>query len=96
MNVADFYSPGIVKLFYRTAGGRTDVNPTACVTRPDFSILSGPEPRDIGDGTYCFEFCFSVEGSYLVRFYENEVMTTLQHLEIRRNKWPSGNKLINL
>ena len=94
--MADFYPTGNVRLFYRSVGSRTDIIPTANVTQPDFSVLSGFELLNLNNGLYCFEHVFTKEGSYLIVFYENGLMTTIQHLEIKRNRNATGNGLINL
>jgi len=83
-------------LFYRTVGGRVDVNPTARVTWPDMSVHDADDPRRLDDGLFCLELRFVKEGTYLVTFHENGLLTTIQHLEIRRDgRRATGDKLIN-
>lgn len=95
--MADFYPTGTVRLYYRSRGGRSDANPTARITGPGLQVSDEINLGSMDDGIYWFEHKFTKRGSYLVVFYENSVMTTMQHLEIGNGiRRTSGDGLINI
>lgn len=81
--MADWYEPGIVRIYYKSTGFKPDFVVTADVFLPGGTWVDGVGVDNIGNGVYCLEYEFVKEGSYLAIFAEDGVKKTIRQFDIK-------------
>ena len=75
--MASLYSIGVNRISYRARGFAIGKTVTAYMWPPDLAQSSLLSLTEIGEGLYYLDYDFTVEGTYIGKFFENGVPSTM-------------------
>ncbi|MHA1169805.1 MAG: hypothetical protein ACTSPI_17570 [Candidatus Heimdallarchaeaceae archaeon] len=99
--MAEKYSPGLVRLWYRATGFKEGIKVTGDFRGPERIRDTALEFIEEGDGIYHLDYCFPMVGSYVGIFLEDGIKKVSQNFNIeeppRGGRFvPRGSNLLNV
>jgi len=93
--MAEKYTIGLVRLWYKATGFKEGLNVTADLIKPDLTKEIGITFTEAGEGMYFVNYNFKHTGSYVSIMFENGDKKVSQNFNIVRRSGFGGKNLLN-